>query len=83
MKKNDIKIQLGAMNEAIAEFVEKQAIKQELSPKEVNAIKQRAMYGESYNNMEVYRSNKLYKTMVDRADVLLGEIKQVKTEDEE
>ena len=83
MKKNNIKMQLEVMNEAIMEFAETQAKKQELSPKEVNSIKQRVMYGEPYNNMEVYRSNKLYKTMADRAEVVLGEIDQMKADDEE
>ena len=83
MKKSNIKMQLGAMNEAITEFAGKQAKKQDLSPKDINVVKQRVMYGEPYNNMEVIRSNKLYKTMIDRAEVVIKDIEQIKNEEEE
>ena len=83
MKRNNIKTQLDAMNSAIFEFSENEAKKKNLNTKETNAVKQRVLFAEPYNNMEVYRSNKLYKTMVNRAETVSREINQMKTEDEE
>ena len=76
-------MQLGAMNDAITEFAGKQAKNRDLSQKDVNAVKQKVMYAEPYNNMEVIRSNKLYKTMIDRTEAVLKDIERIKSEEEE
>ena len=82
MKRNNIKMQLKAMNGAILKFTAKQSKDAGLTSKEANGIKQRVLFAEPYNNMEVYRSNKLYKTMVGRAETVVNEISQIKTEEE-
>lgn len=83
MKKNNIKIQLSAMNSALLEFAENKSKKEGLSQKETSAIKQRVLNAEPYINMEVYRSNKLYKTMANRSEALAREIDELKPTEEE
>jgi len=83
MKKTNIKMQLTSMNNAIVEFSEKKAKKEGLKQKDVNTIRQNVLYSQPYNNMEVYRTNKIYKTLKNRAEAITNDIEELKSSDEE
>lgn len=83
MKKNNIKMQLTSMNNAIVELSEKKAKKEGLKQKDVNTIRQNVLYSQPYNNMEVYRTNKIYKTLKNRAEAITNDIEELKSSDEE
>lgn len=72
------KMQLKAMNKALEDFTEKAVVGLNLS--DANTIKQSVVYNEPYNNIEVYKSNQLYKTMVDVSNSITQNITTKKEE---
>lgn len=72
------KMQLKAMNKALEDFTEKAVVGLSLS--DANTIKQSVVYNEPYNNIEVYKSNQLYKTMVDVSNSITQNITTKKEE---
>lgn len=70
------KMQLKAMNEALENFTEEVAVG--LNIADANSIKQSVVYNEPYNNIEVYKSNQLYKTMVEESNSIIKNVKDKK-----
>lgn len=73
------KMQLKAMNKALEDFTEKAVFGLNLS--DANTIKQSVVYNEPYNNIEVYKSNQLYKIMVDVSNSITQKIKAKRDEE--
>lgn len=70
------KMQLKAMNKALENFAGEVVIGLDVS--DANSIKQSVVYNEPYNNIEVYKSNQIYKTMVDVSNTIMENVKDKK-----
>ena len=82
MRKNNIKMQLSSMNKAIIKYADQESKSQELKASDANSIRQNVLYSQPYNNMEVYRSNKIYKTLKLRSQSIKNDINNIKNSEE-
>ena len=73
------RLQLKAMNSALAKFTDAETKTQQLSIEDSNTIKQKVLYNQPYNNIEVHKSNKIYSTFVDISNDISKEIESLKT----
>ena len=72
------RLQLKAMNSALEKFADAEIKNQKLSMEDTNTVKQKVLYNQPYNNIEVYKSNKIYSTFVDISNDISKEIEALK-----
>ena len=70
--------QLKAMNTALYNFSLKTIEQANLATKDANTIKQTVLYNQPYNNVEVVKSNRLYKTCIDLAENIVENVVDIK-----
>lgn len=75
------KLQLKAMNTALINFAVEETKKNSLSPADTNTIKQNVLYNQPYNNIEVFKSNKIYSTFVDISSNITKSVEDIKTKE--
>lgn len=75
------KIQLKAMNDVLLDYAINLAIEQNLKMNDINSIKQSVNFSEPYNNMEVYKSNNLYGTLINSSNKIIDKIIELKNKD--
>jgi len=76
------KLQLKAMNKALANFAKNNTKENELSAADTNTIMQNVLYDAPYNNIEVYKSNKLYTTVIDISNKITQSVQDIKPKEE-
>ena len=75
------KIQLKAMNNALAGFADKRCKEEKLSPADTNTIMQKTLYEEPYNSIEVLKSGKIYDTAIKLSEKITANINEIKVKD--
>lgn len=75
-------LQLRAMNKALSIHAEGMIRSAELLQSDANIIRQNVRYNEPYNNMEVYKTNSIYETLIKTAEKNKTEIKSLKEKEE-
>lgn len=80
MKKHTL--QLKAMNKALALHAETMIKTNGLSQSDANAVRQNVKYNEPYNNIEAYKSNSVYSTLINSATQTKKNIIDIQTKEE-
>ena len=75
------RLQLKAMNSALVKFTDEETKNQKLSMEDSNTVRQKVLYNQPYNNIEVFKSNKIYSTFVDISNDISKEIDSFKTKE--
>ena len=70
------KLQVDAMNNAIERFAANKAEEKGLSAIAKDSLRQRVLYGEAYNKIEVYKSGQLYSTMLKISNDIITRINE-------
>lgn len=73
-------LQLKAMNTALLNHAVTMSEEVGLTPTEINSVKQNVRYGAPYNNMGTYKSNRLYKTMINTSKITKESIIKIRND---